>query len=42
MSNLFGKKENDKSLLAICLNEFNLDYLKYGSKKYKKKIYKKF
>ena len=29
-----------KKLLAVHLNEFNYDYLKYGAKKYKLKKYK--
>ena len=33
---------NDKKLLAINLNEFNLKFLKYGSKKYNLKNINKF
>ena len=33
--------KNKKKLLAIHLNEFNYEYLKYGSKKYKLRFLKK-
>ena len=33
---------NDKKLIAINLNEFNLDFLKFGAKKYNYKYIKKF
>ena len=33
---------NNKKLIAVNLNEFNLEFLKYGAKKYKCKYIQKF